>query len=110
MIIRIGIVVFVGLVAPERACGVRRASGGRVGHQLTQGSAGRRSGSSTVTGEWAGPSHWRRSPVMEGHGHSRVVWAEGEDLETFIRKVKLIDFKCEMRRKRLGRHYWAWAR
>ena len=33
-----------------------RASGGRVGHRLTQGSAGRRSASSTVTGECGGPS------------------------------------------------------
>lgn len=96
--------VLVGLVVPECACGVRRASGGRVGHQLTQGSAGRRSDSSTVTGEWGGPSYWwQRNPVMEGHGDSRVVWAESEDLETFIRKVKAYRLQVGDEKKAIGK-------
>ena len=68
------------------------------------GSAGRWSGSSTVTGECGGPSHWwQRVAVMEGHKDSRVVWGEGEDLETFMRKVKAYRLQVSDEKKAVGK-------
>lgn len=57
-----------------------------------------------MTGEWGGPRHWwQRNLAMEGSGDSRVVWAEGEDLETFIRKVKAYRLQVGDEKKAVGK-------
>ena len=43
------------------------------------------------------------SVVMEGHGESRVVWGEGEELDTFMRKVKAYRLQVGDEKKAIGK-------
>ncbi|KAF0292460.1 hypothetical protein FJT64_009526 [Amphibalanus amphitrite] len=40
---------------------------------------------------------------MDGHGDSRVVWGEGEELDTFMRKVKAYRLQVGDEKKAIGK-------